>query len=123
MLTEIGASGTPVLFIDAIDRVDKERQGIILDLIRTIKESTLLDQWHFVFSLRDSGIEVLRNWLGEYLDDLLVETVNVSQLDDDEAEELAELKPHLRPLLFGTSEVESIVRRPFFASKLSGSPR
>ncbi|MGY0312346.1 hypothetical protein ACV4QK_10755 [Alteromonas macleodii] len=121
LLTEIGASGTPVLFIDAIDRVDKERQGIILDLIRTIKESTLLDQWHFVFSLRDSGIEVLRNWLGEYLDDLLVETVNVSQLDDDEAEELAELKPHLRPLLFGTSEVESIVRRPFFAKVLNQS--
>ncbi|WP_444993912.1 hypothetical protein [Aliikangiella sp. IMCC44359] len=121
LLFEIGVSGTSVLFIDAIDRVDKERQGIILDLIRTIKKSALLDQWHIVVSLRDSEIEVLRSWLGEYLDDLVIETVNVNQLSDDEAEELAKEKPHLRSLLFGSSEVKSIVRRPFFAKVLNQS--
>ncbi|MFA0812775.1 hypothetical protein [Microbulbifer epialgicus] len=121
LLIEIGASGTPVLFIDAIDRVDKERQGIVLDLIRTIRQSALLDQWHIITSLRDSGIEVLRNWLGEYLDDLIVETVNVNQLTDDEAESLAQEKPHLRSLLFGTAEVQSVVRRPFFAKILNQS--
>lgn len=121
LLIEIGASGTPVLFIDAIDRVDKDRQGIIIDLIRTIKESALLDQWHIVASLRDNGIEVLRNWLGEYLDDLIVETVIVNQLSDDDAEELAKEKPHLRALLFGSTEVRGIVRRPFFAKVLNQS--
>lgn len=121
LLVEIGASGTPILFIDAIDRVDKERQGIILDIVRTIKESALLHQWHIIASLRDSGIEVLRNWLGEYLNDLVVETVNVNQLSDDEAELLAKEKPHLRSLLFGTTEVKGIVRRPFFAKVLNQS--
>lgn len=121
LLVEIGVSGTPILFIDAIDRVDKDRQGIILDLIRTIKESALLEQWQIVVSLRDSGIEVLRNWLGAYLDDFSVETVNVGQLSDDEAEELAKEKPHLRSFLFGSTEVASIVRRPFFAKVLNQS--
>ena len=67
LLVEIGAAGTPVLFIDAIDRIDKEQQPIIVDVIHTIVESPLLDNWRVVVSLRDTGIEMLRNWLGEFL--------------------------------------------------------
>ena len=75
LLVEIGAAGTPILFIDAIDRIEKEHQPVILDVIRTIVDSPLLDNWRVVVSLRDTGIEVLRNWLGEFLDALKVETL------------------------------------------------
>lgn len=121
LLVEIGAAGTPILFIDAIDRIEKEHQPIILDVIRVIAESPLLDNWRVVVSLRDTGIEVLRNWLGHVLDLLKVETLEVGQLSDEEAETLAKAKPHLRPLLFGSAQVQEIVRRPFFAKVLNQS--
>lgn len=120
-LLEIGAVGTPIVFIDAIDRIEKEHQPIILDVIRAIIESPLLDNWRIVASLRDNGIDVLRNWLGNYLDVLKVETLDVGQLSDEDAEILAEAKPHLRPLLFGSDQVQGIVRRPFFANVLNQS--
>jgi len=89
VLVEIAAAGTPILFIDAIDRIEKERQPVILDVIRAIVESPLLDNWCVVVALRDTGIEVLRNWLGHFLDVLKVETLEVGQLSDEEAEILA----------------------------------
>ncbi|KVO58157.1 hypothetical protein [Burkholderia stagnalis] len=121
LLVEVGAAGTSIFFIDAIDRIEKEHQAIVLDVIRTIVESPLLGHWHVVVSLRDTGIEVLRNWLGDFLDALKVETLSVGQLSDEEAETLAVAKPHLRPLLFGASQVREIVRRPFFAKVLNQS--
>lgn len=121
LLVEVGAAGTPILFIDAIDRIEKEHQPIILDVIRTIVESPLLGNWRVVVSLRDTGIEMLRNWLGDLLDVLKVETLGVGQLSDEEAETLAQAKPHLRPLLFGSARVQEIVRRPFFAKVLNQS--
>ncbi|WP_047243867.1 ATP-binding protein [Chromobacterium subtsugae] len=121
LLVEIGATGTPTLFIDAIDRIEKEQQPIILDVIRAIVGSPLLDNWRVVTSLRDTGIEVLRNWLGDYLEILKVETLDVGQLSDEEAEVLAKAKPHLKPLLFGSAQIQEIVRRPFFAKVLNQS--
>jgi len=121
LLVEIGAAGTPILFIDAIDRIEKVFQPVILDVIHTIVESPLLDNWQVVVSLRDTGIEVLRNWLGHFLDALKVDTLEVGQLSDEEAETLANAKPHLKPLLFGAAKVQEIVRRPFFAKVLNQS--
>lgn len=121
LLVEVGATGTPILFIDAIDRIEKEHQPVIIDVIRTIVESPLLDNWRVVASLRDTGIEVLRNWLGDFLEVLKIETLGVGQLSDEEAETLAKAKPHLRPLLFGSAQVQEIVRRPFFAKVLDQS--
>ncbi|MCI5194472.1 MAG: ATP-binding protein [Candidatus Electrothrix sp. AU1_5] len=121
LLVEIGATGTPIFFIDAIDRVEKEYQPVILDIIRTIVDSPILNNWRVIVSLRDTGIEVLRNWLGNFLDALGVETIKVDQLNDEDAKELAKAKPHLRPLLFGAEQVKEIVRRPFFAKVLNQS--
>lgn len=121
LLAEVGAAGTPVLYIDAIDRVEKAHQGVILDVVRAVARSPLLANWQIVVSLRDTGIELLRNWLGDLLDAVRIETVNVAALDDDEAEALAQAKPHLRPLLFGPTQVRGVVRRPFFAKVLNQS--
>ncbi|WP_200901966.1 ATP-binding protein [Microvirga vignae] len=121
LLVEIGAAGTPILFIDAIDRVEKEHQPVVLDVIRTVVQSPLLGNWRIVVSLRDTEIEILRNWLGDVLALAKVETLGVDALNDDEAELLANAKPHLRSLLFGTRQVKAIVRRPFFAKVLNQS--
>lgn len=118
LLGEIGATGSNTLFIDGIDRIEKEHQPIVLDVLRTILRSPLLSEWKIIVSLRDTGIEPLRNWLGDVLGAMGVVTLEVAALDDDEAEELAKAKPHLRGLLFGAPSVREIVRRPFFAKIL-----
>jgi hypothetical protein len=123
LLAEIGATGSDTLFIDGIDRIEKEHQPIILDVLRTILESPLLGQWKVVVSLRDTGIESLRNWLGDVLNTIGIGTLEVGELDDDEAQALARANPRLRRLLFGPAPVREIVRRPFFAKVLSQSFR
>jgi hypothetical protein len=121
LLVEMGATGSAVLYIDAIDRIEKEHQPVVLDVLRTIFNSPLLDNWRIVVTLRDTGIEPLRNWMGSLLDVAGVATLAVNALDDDEAEMLAKAKPHLRGLLFGPPQVREIVRRPFFAKVLNQS--
>lgn len=118
LLTEISAAGTPILFIDSVDRIEKENQFVVLDIIQAIVKSNNHENWTIVMSFRDSGAEGLRNWLGDLLVQNKAKTLSVGILDDEEAEYLAECKPHLRTLLFGTSEVQKIVRRPFFAKVL-----
>ena len=120
-LVEVGAVGTPILFVDAIDRIETAHQPVVRDVVRAIIESPLLGNWRVVVSLRDTGIEMLRNWLGDLLNVVKVETLNVDQLNDEEAEVLANAKPHLRSLLFGSAQVQEIVRRPFFAKVLNQS--
>ena len=111
LLVEIAAAGSPVLYIDAIDRVEKEHQLVVLEVLRTIMESPLLDNWRVLVSLRDSGMELVRNWMSELLDAVVSESVIVEPLNDEESEILAQSKPHLRPLLFGQPQVKEIVRR------------
>lgn len=118
LLVEIGATGTPILFVDAIDRIDTEHQPVLLDVVRTIIRSDRLDGWRIVVTLRDSGVELLRNWLRDLLDAVTIRSVEVGLLSDPEAETLATAKPHLRPLLFGPLQVRAVVRRPFFAKVL-----
>ena len=84
LLVEIAATGSPVLFIDAVDRVEKEHQPVVLDVLRTIMESPLLDNWRILVSLRDSGIELVRNWMSDVLDAVVSRSVNVEPLNDDE---------------------------------------
>jgi len=121
LLAEIAATGSDTLYIDGIDRVEKEHQPIVLDVLRAIVGSQLLANWKIVVSLRDTGIEPLRNWLGEVLNSLSISTIKVDALDDGEAAVLAKAKPALRSLLFGPAQVREIVRRPFFAKILSQS--
>ena len=121
LLVEIAATGSPVLYIDAVDRVEKEHRPVVLDVLRTIVGSPLLDNWRILVSLRDSGIELVRNWMSEPLDAVVSGSVTVEPLNDDESEILAQSKPHLRPLLFGQPQVKEIVRRPFFAKILDQS--
>jgi hypothetical protein len=121
LLVEIAATGSDTLYIDGIDRIEREHQPIVLDVLRVILGSQLLANWKVIVSLRDTGIEPLRNWLGEVLNSLGIGTVKVEALDDDEARVLAKAKPALRALLFGPTQVREVVRRPFFAKILSQS--
>jgi hypothetical protein len=118
LLVEIAATGSGTLYIDGIDRIEKEHRAIVRDVVSAVLSDSLLDNWKIVVSLRDTGIEPLRNWLGDLISATAIGTVDVNALDEDEAAELAKAKPHLHGLLFGAKQVQEIVRRPFFAKVL-----
>lgn len=119
LLVEVSASGGSVLFVDGIDRVEVEHRSILLDLLNTIHSSPLLSGWCVVATVRDTGIEPLRTWLPAQLFSSGVRTLTIDSFDDEEAEALAQAKPALRSLLFGSDSVRAVVRRPFFAAVLA----
>jgi hypothetical protein len=55
LLAEIGSTGTPILFIDGIDRVRPDQKGIITDILRAIEENEQLANWKVLASSRDQG--------------------------------------------------------------------
>lgn len=119
LLVELSATGSSVLFVDGIDRVEVEHRSIVLDLLNTIHSSPLLSGWCVVATVRDTGMEPLRTWLPARLFSCGVRTLTIDSFDDEEAEALAQAKPALRPLLFGSASVRAVVRRPFFAAVLA----
>lgn len=121
LLIELAAVGTPILFIDGLDRIDKTQRNIVVDLIEAIERTPELGSWRVLGTLRDAGIEPVRTWLPQLFDSGRVASVEVKGLNDDEARALGALRPTLRPLLMGTEPVRSLVRRPFFAKILDGA--
>ncbi|MHB8182059.1 MAG: P-loop NTPase family protein, partial [Acidithiobacillus ferrivorans] len=118
LLVELASVGTPVVFVDGLDRIDAHHRGILTDIFNTILDSDTLSSWQVVASVRDTGIEPVRTWLPRKLLDAGAAVIDVSGFDDDEARTLAQSKPALAPLLFGAKQVRAIVRRPFFAGVL-----
>ncbi|WP_156942167.1 hypothetical protein [Hyphomonas adhaerens] len=120
LLAQIGAVGTPVLFIDGIDRIPPDRRGVIKDLMQAIECDPALDHWRVIATSRDQGLEAYRNWVPvTFYKSTGIGDVHVEGLNDEESKQLAEAIPSLRPLLFGSEGVKLIARRPFFASVLA----
>jgi len=122
LLIEIGAVGTSTLFIDGLDRVDREARGVITDLLEVLLNSEALQAWRVIATVRDTGIEPVRVWIPRGWVATGAPVIEVSQFDDDEATTLAEHIPTLAPLLWGDEPVKSIARRPFFAAVLARQP-
>ena len=122
LLLEIGSTGTPILFIDGIDRIRPDQQGLVVDLINAIQSEPNLSNWKVLVSSRDQGLEAFRAWFppGMYAGAGIGDVI-VRPFSEEEAEQLARSKPHLRKLLFGNSAVQDIARRPFFAAVLARS--
>jgi ATPase family associated with various cellular activities (AAA) len=122
LLTEISATGTPIVFIDGIDRIRPDQRGIVADLLRAIETDDSLAHWKVLASSRDQGLEAYRAWFPpSFYRGSGIGIVSVKPFSDIEAEALAEQKPHLRQLLFGAPAVREIARRPFFAAVLARS--
>jgi hypothetical protein len=119
LLREIAAVGTPTLFIDGLDRIDRAQRGIVVDLFKALEVHPELSGWRVLATLGDSGVEPVRTWLPKVFDGGRMASVDVGTLDDQEAEALALVRPALRELLFGPEPVRNLVRRPFFAKVLN----
>jgi hypothetical protein len=119
LLVELAAMGSSTIYIDGLDRVEVKHRGIVVDVVNTLLASPLLAQHRMLVTVRDTGIEPLRTWLPAQFFAAGVKTVEVLELDDQEAKSLAVQRPALEHLLFGPDQVREIVRRPFFAAVLA----
>src|SRR5258705_2569724 len=91
LLQEIGSAGTPILFIDGIDRVRPDHQGVITDLVNKIITEPSLSNWKVLVSSRDQGLEAFRAWFPTALYSKTgIGDVNVEPFSDDEAKKLAQ---------------------------------
>ena len=120
ILAEIGSAGTPILFIDGIDRIRPDQKGIITDILRVIEVNDQFANWKTVASSRDQGLEAYRAWFpASFYGGTGIGDVSIGGFTDAEAEVLAKKKPNLQKLLFGPAGVREIARRPFFAAVLA----
>ncbi len=120
LLAEIGGTGTPILFIDGIDRIPPNRRGVITDVLRAIEENEHLANWKVLASSRDQGLETYRTWFPtSFYRQSSIGDVSVGGFSDEEAKALAEKMPDMYRLLFGAPAVTEIARRPFFAAVLA----
>ena len=119
LLVEVMAIGLSTVYIDGLDRVEVRHRGVVLDVVNTMLDSPLLSSLRMLVTVRDTGMEPLRTWLPARLFAAGAKTVEVAELDDQEARALAAERPALADLLFGPAQVRVIVRRPFFASVLA----
>jgi hypothetical protein len=122
LLLEIGSTGTPILFIDGVDRIRPDQQGVIVDLVDAIQSDPNLSNWKVLVTSRDQGLEAFRAWFppGMYANTGIGDVI-VRPFSDEEAEQLAQSKPRLRKLLFGNAAVQGVARRPFFVAVLARS--
>ncbi|WP_431260172.1 NACHT domain-containing protein [Roseateles chitinivorans] len=119
MLVEIGSTGTPILFVDGIDRIEVNQRKVVLDVLNRILASEHLRNWAVVATARDTGLEHIRTWLPSRLLAAGLFEVAVKELSDDEATILADAVPALSAGLFGPEPLKSLMRRPFFAAILA----
>ena len=120
LLTEIGRSGTPILFIDGIDRITPDQTGIIFDVLRTIEDSDHLSDWKVLASSRNQGLEAYRTWFpATFYRETGIGDVTIGPFSDEEAVAIAKAKPELAQLMMGPPGVRAIARRPFFAAAIA----
>ena len=120
LLAEISAAGTPVLFIDGIDRVRPDQQRIISDILRAIENEERLANWRVIATSREQGLEPYRTWFPpSFYSGTGIGDVSIVPFTEEEAQALAQKVPNLGPLLFGAAGVREIARRPFFAAVLA----
>ncbi len=122
LLAEIGTAGTPILFIDGIDRVKPDQKGIITDILRAIESNEHLSNWKVLASSRDQGLEAYRVWFPPaFYRDTGIGDVPIGPFSDNETEALTKEKSNIKRLLWGPAAVHEIARRPFFAAVLARS--
>ena len=122
LLKEIGFVGTPILFIDGIDRIRPDQRNVVVDLINIIYKDSSLNHWKVLVTSRDQGLETFYSCLPENIcAKTEIGNVSVGVFSDDEVKILADKVPQLRSLLSGDEAVREIARRPFFASILARS--
>ena len=116
LLSELGAVGEAILFIDGIDKVnDTAAQLTVNDLVRAIASEPALSDWKVLVTVREQNLDHIATWLDpDALIRLPVRSVTMSPLRSEELNIVSEEFPRLRPLLLESGKTDVILCRPFF---------
>lgn len=116
LLREYACGGSPVLFIDGIDKiVDPAIQLTVNDVLKAIAFDDGRAHWRIVVTVREQNLRHLETWLdSDALKKLPLRTVTVGAFTDNELDIVAGRFPRLRPLLNQSGNADIILRRPFF---------
>lgn len=122
ILDEFASVGSPVLFIDGIDRVaDAPSQITVNDIIREIAAGPSAAEWRIVVTVREQNLRHLGTWLDQAaINSFGVRTVSVPALTQGELRVVGDTFPRLKPLLSeGLGGVDVVLTRPFFLDTIN----
>ncbi len=100
-LVEFAACGTAIIFIDGLDRVEVANRGVVNDVLNLLATDADLADWRVLVTVRDNGLEPLRNWLSPKWLQAGAAAVEVKPFSDEEATIIADARPQLKGFLFG----------------------
>lgn len=125
LLSELGTTAEPILFIDGVDKInDPAAQLTINDIVRVIATEASLSAWKILVTVREQNLDHIATWLDpDALRLLPVRSVTLPVLGDEELSIVTAEFPRLRPLFLESGNVDVILRRPFFLEailKLAG---
>jgi hypothetical protein len=126
LLNELASGGSPILFIDGIDRIaDAPSQVTVNDIMRAIAAAPSTANWRIVVTVREQNLRHLGTWLDQNaIDGFGVRTVAVEALTQGELTVVGDAFPRLKPLLREGGGMDVVLTRPFFLDtiyRLSGS--
>ncbi|MGB9367324.1 MAG: ATP-binding protein [Xanthobacteraceae bacterium] len=122
LLREFACAGTPILFIDGIDKItDPAVQLTVNDILKAIANNDELAAWTALATIRDQNLTHLETWLDpDALKKLPLRTIAVKPLGREELGVIAKQFSRLRPLLSQPGSADIILKRPFFLNALLG---
>ena len=99
--------------------MEVRNRGVVNDILNLVATDTDLADWRVLATVRDNGLEPLRNWLSPKWLQAGAAIVEVKSFSDEEAAVIAAARPSLKGLLFGDSRLQELTRRPFFMAVLA----
>ena len=73
------------MFIDGLDRVEVCNRGVVNDILNLLAADPELVDWRVVVTVRDNGLEPLRNWLSQKWLEGGANSVEVTPISEEEA--------------------------------------
>jgi hypothetical protein len=120
LLKKLAAAGSAIIFIDNLDRFTDDERQTVKDALRVASQLpgiSVLATARATFGKSDD------NWLPEEAITALGEaSIPITELNEDDLEEIRAAQPRLRPLLSDTHPAKPIVRNLFRLSRIARQP-
>jgi hypothetical protein len=121
LLSALGGTASPCLFIDGVDRIDEHGPRMAVnDLIRGLagagEDGIRSENWTVVVTVREENLQELHSWLDWRVLDK-PKALRVAELSDDDLKVVGDHGSHLRQIL-AMQHLRPVTRNPFMLNLL-----
>ena len=121
LLSALGSTASPCLFIDGVDRIDENGPRMAVnDLIRGLAEAEedgiRPESWTVVVTAREENLQDLHSWL-DWRVLAKPQALKITGLTDDDLRVVADHSPHLRQVL-AMQHLRPVTKNPFMLNLL-----